>query len=472
MNRDPDQRDIDLLRHVYAGDLVGGMNRSRPELALRLLEDHPDLASGDPYVACAFGDEARLREATARDPSWLHRDGGPLRLPPLVAVTHSGLLKLPAWRERLHACARFLLSAGASPDQSVISRWGRDGGEDLDASKTDGDEAHPLSALHGAAGQHHDAELTALLLAAGADPNDGESLYHSLESVACTRLLLEAGARVSGTNAMYRVLDLDAIEVLRLLLAFGGDPNEAPLGAPTSDWGSPLLWAIRRRRSVAHIAALLEAGADPHVRTRDGTSAFRMAQRLGLTEVAELLRSAGAGSEPMSDVDAFVAACAAGNEAGARTVLSRHPGLIDGLDERQRRWLPELAAEGCDRAVRLMVELGWPIETRGGDWSATALNMAVFRGDAALTRFLLEHGADWRTEHGFGDNALGTLSWASLNEPVADGDWVGCAQALMLHGIPAARPHPDDAELVLMGEHVSQFSDEVTEALLAGRSAV
>ena len=334
------------------------------------------------------------------------------------------------------------------------------------------DEAHALSPLYVAAGEHHDAELTALLLAAGADPNDGESLYHSLDSIACTRLLLEAGARVSGTNAMYRVLDLDAIEVLRLLLAFGGDPNEAPLGAPTSDWGSPLLWAIRRRRSPAHIAALLEAGANPHACTRDGTSAFRMAQRLGLTEVAELLRSAGAGSEPMSDVDAFVAACAAGNEAGARTVLSRHPGLIDGLDEHQRRWLPELAAEGCDRAVRLMVELGWPIETRGGDWSATALNMAVFRGDAALTRFLLEHGADWRTEHGFGDNALGTLSWASLNEPVADGDWVGCAQALMLHGIPAARPHPDDAELVLMGEHVSQFSDEVTEALLAGRSAV
>jgi ankyrin repeat protein len=127
------------------------------------------------------------------------------------------------------------------------------------------------------------------LLGAGADPNDGESLYHSLENPACTRLLLQAGARVVGSNALYRVLDLDDVGTLRLLLASGGDPNEPAGGRPTADWGTPLLWAIRRRRSPAHIEALLAAGADPSARTPDGTGAHALALRFGLTDVAKLL---------------------------------------------------------------------------------------------------------------------------------------------------------------------------------------
>jgi Ankyrin repeats (3 copies) len=82
-----------------------------------------------------------------------------------------------------------------------------------------------LSALYGAAGRNHDPELTKLLLVAGADPNDGESLYHSLENLDCTRLLLEAGARIEGSNALYRVLDLDNSEALKLLLAHSGKPQ-------------------------------------------------------------------------------------------------------------------------------------------------------------------------------------------------------------------------------------------------------
>ena len=119
-----------------------------------------------------------------------------------------------------------------------------------------------------------------------------------------------------------------------------------------------------------------------------------------------------------------------------------------------------------------MVELGWPIATRGGDWSASALNHAVFRGDAALARFLLEHGASWKEEHGHGDNACGTLSWASCNEPVEGGDWLGCAEALVAHGMPAAQPDPQAPDGVIVDGRRKRFSEEVTQLLLeAGQRA-
>jgi hypothetical protein len=131
------------------------------------------------------------------------------------------------------------------------------------------------------------------------------------------------------------------------------------------------------------------------------------------------------------------------------------------------RLLPDLAAASCREAVAVMVRLGWPIDSRGGDWNASALNHAVFRGDAAMTRLLLEHGANWRDEHGFGANVCGTLSWASRNEPVEGGDWVGCAEALLSFGMPHAHPDPERSGGVVIDGERSAFSDEVTETLLA-----
>lgn len=409
---------------AYGGDLTGSYDAARPRLAARLLDEQPGLFSGDVFVACAAGDLAVIARTMAADPEWINRPGGPLKLPPLVAVTHSCLGQLSEFIMRLRASAQALLQAGANPNQRIGNRF-------PPASLATLDESGPLSALYGAAGVNRDPMLTEMLLNAGADPNDNESLYHSLENPDCTRVLLRHGARVGGTNALRRALDMPEPAALELLLAHGGDPNEPAGEGPTKIWGAPLLRAIAVRRSSRHIAALLAAGADPRAQTTGGISAYRLAMQTGLTDVAELLRGAGA-AEDLTPEEAFVAACARADPITAQHIQAQHPDLPGSLPADRLRLMPDAAAWGSRNAVKVMVERGWPVDVRGGDWGASALNHAVLRGDPGLTDFLLAHGANWHEAHGHGSDVLGTLSWASVNEPtgIGDPDWIGCASAL------------------------------------------
>lgn len=465
-NIDPPRKQAQLhwLQLVYGGDVGGGSALAQPARAERILAQRPEILDpDDPYFACIVGDEAVLRREIERDAEWVNRSGGSLNIPPLIALTHSTLARFERFREPLRRCVRLLLDAGANPDASFRNRF------PPHSLEKPGDER--LSALYGASGKIHDPHVTQMLLAAGADPNDGESLYHSLEEpqldLACTRLLLEAGARVGGTNALARVLDFDNLDGLKLLLA------HTPRG--DEDLNRILLWAIHRGRSAAHVRALLDAGADPRARTHHGYSAYKLALAFGMTEVIEMFEALGV-SETVSAEESFIAACARADAVEARRMLAAQPDLIAKLSEQQLRQLPLLAMTGFDAAVKVMVELGWPIATRGGDIDGSALNWAVFRGNPSLTRFLLEHGASWRERHGYDSDVIGTLSWASLNRPRADGDWPACAEALMAHELPPAELQPgEDAAVpyryvLIDGRHMT-FADDVIDVLLSAHSS-
>ena len=162
-----------------------------------------------------LGEVERVRAALARDPALATRPTGARDWLPLLYVTHSAFLGGER-TDGLVACARALLDAGADPDSS----W-----------------QHPefgsLSALYGAAGVAHEPRMTALLLEAGANPDDDESVYHATETSdhTCLRLLLDAGARVEGTNALAHALDTEDPAKVRLLLEHDAGPRGRALAA-------------------------------------------------------------------------------------------------------------------------------------------------------------------------------------------------------------------------------------------------
>ncbi|HVZ28995.1 MAG TPA: ankyrin repeat domain-containing protein, partial [Asticcacaulis sp.] len=162
-----------------------------------ILADHPDVATAGVYPALVLGNWQRVAETIEEDPDWVTEKSGPENVEPLVYVCFSRFAHGRSERApQLALTARLLLSRGADPDTALESEDGR------------------LSCLYAASGLLNNSELTQLLLEAGADPNDGESLYHATEhrDLTCLKLLLEHGARVTGSNAIKHMLDSERAE--------------------------------------------------------------------------------------------------------------------------------------------------------------------------------------------------------------------------------------------------------------------
>ena len=130
------------------------------------------------------------------------------------------------------ALARELLDRGADPNAFFVNEYGE------------------MSALYGAAGVAYDPELTRVLLEAGANPNDGESLYHATEarSPECVRLLLEHGAQEEGSHALAHALDDERrLDLGRIRVHAADDALQVQ-----DDVGDVLRDALDRRELVRH----------------------------------------------------------------------------------------------------------------------------------------------------------------------------------------------------------------------------
>jgi ankyrin repeat protein len=326
-----------------------------------------------------------------------NRPGGPRSWAPILYASHSPYANADLVRD--------LLARGADPNASSEEEWGRS------------------TALYGAAGVVHDPERTRVLLEAGADPDDNESLYHSTEaeSPESLRLLLEHGAETRGTNALPRALDFDRFEPVRMLLEAGADPNEWPM----------LTHAIRRGRGPEFIRLLVEHGAELD---RGGGEIEQWRQEVpprtpyaqavlrGRDDVAEALAELGASTELDPD-DAGVAALVRGDRSAS---------LPDELDLDQQEAIIRSAMRGNLEAT---------IEAVGPDFhgvsdgspDGTLLHHAAWHGDGEGVRKLLARGARVQRDPD-GETPLQWAVWSSRHLQRLGLEYVPAAEALLEHG--------------------------------------
>ena len=357
--------------------------------AQRALAANPAIIESDISVAAMLGEADVVEAMLKRDPALVTKRVGPKNWYPLLYVSFSRFhLEGRKRAAGIVRVAKLLLAYGADPNG--FYPW-------------DQNENVKLPALWAATSEANNPALARVLLEAGANPNDSESVYHCAEKyhVECLDLLHEFGANLSGpfqpwnNTPLYFILGYhrssggaaNAFKGMRWLLEHGADPNapsyeqkERPIHlAAANGWGAELL------------ELLLRHGADLGVQRKDGKTAFELAQLRGNTEAVDWLREHGAGVE-LSEKDEFLAACARGDGKTVRAILKRTPDLCASLTVEERGLIHSAASEGKIDAVRVMLKAGWAVEAPGRD-GATPLHWACWFGQANIVRLLLSLGA-------------------------------------------------------------------------------
>jgi ankyrin repeat protein len=132
-------------------------------------------------------------------------------------------------------------------------------------------------------------------------------------------------------------------------------------------------------------------------------------------------------------VERFALACAVGDENSARTLLaddaSRLPELVDVHPE----LLAEAAWSNRLEAVRLLLQLGFPVDEAGGT-DGSPLNRACICGYVVIARLLIEHGASLTQRNVYGGVPLTACIWGSLSFRAQGGDYAATAEALLAAG--------------------------------------
>ena len=304
-------------------------------------------------------------------PSERHHEESPYGGDALVYLCLSKYLRLdPARSDGFLRAATALLEAGADPNTGF---W------------TEGHYPELETALYGAAGVAHHAALTRLLLERGAEPNDGEAVYHSPETYQndALKVLVETG-KLTGDNLVMMLIrkhDWHDYEGAKYLLEHGADPN----GSRSRGW-LPLHHALARDNELRMIPLLLDRGANPTGVSGDLTAVARAA-REGRGDVLALLEQRGLPVE-LHGVDRLVAACARGDAAAVRAIADAEPHLVDEVLTMGGELLAKFAGTDNPAGVRLLLDLGVDVAAPfaegdgyfGEPKGSLAIHVAAWRG--------------------------------------------------------------------------------------------
>jgi hypothetical protein len=350
-------------------------------LAADAVISHHDVAAG-----CVAGDAEYVAEMLASDPGAAREPVPPLGWEPILYATFSRLPRAdPGRAEGVRRVVRLLLDAGADPDASFD------------------DEGWLQVPLYGAAGILNDAQLSAMLIVAGADPNDngarrvGEALYHGCEfpDPACAALLIDAGTdRKVVRYCLGRALNFPYAEMAEM---FCGHGTRATAGH--------LLQAVWRRRPARTVRALLDARAPVDGREKHephGPSALVVATRWGEAEVVELLRERGADPAAVTGSDRELGAFL----SGVTETAPRADGIA--LDE----MLLVAVQGGQTSTVERLLDAGARVD---GDpeTDGVPLGQAAWRRYPEIVRLLVPRGA--RLAFPGGGSAIGAALHGSGN---------------------------------------------------------
>jgi ankyrin repeat protein len=420
--------------------------------AVRMLEETPELANYNVATAVILGEADRVRAELQRDPSLATRTDPRTGWTALHAACSSRWHQLePARADGLAAVVHLLLDAGADPTGATPQRP-RGGGW------------KPLRCVIAVSNSgSSNRQVVELLLERGAVPDDHD-LYlagfaHDRDLLLPMLIARTPGVSEIAEQALAAPISNNDSGSARLLLEAGADPNRYRNddGRQTS-----VLWAaLEAGCDGEFLELLLDHAADPNAAGLDGRTPHQLATAAGRTELADLLHRRGA-ADTATSIDRFLSACRRADRAEAARLLGDDPGLLGRLSNEERAAIFGAAEHGDDSAVEVMLDLGFPLETRGDD-GGTALHAAAYNGSAQTVRLLLERGADIEArDTTWNDTPLGWAAVGSGERPRTNknADWIETIQTLLEHGASTN-------EISLDPEDPKPPSPEVAELLRA-----
>jgi ankyrin repeat protein len=378
------------------------------EAAEAILAVHPEIVRTSIHVAAILGDDAAVRRFIAADPRNVTKKEAPYDGDPLVYLCLSKYLRLDKTRSAAFIrAATALLDAGADPNTGFTAK----------------DEYGDFeTALYGAAGVAHHADLTRLLLVRGADPNDNETFYHAPETYDndALKVLVESGKMRPDLLAgmLLRKADWHDYDGMKYLLEHGADPNLITL------WGyTALHQTLRRDNALKNIELMLEHGADPAIRTVTKIAAhfppvngqrttFAIAAHRGRSDALAALERRGFALD-FSGVDRLIAACARANPAAVNAIAEREPQLVKELLAVGGMLLAEFCGNDNAEGARILLDLGVPVDALyDGDpyfdiaKDSTALHVATWKAWPKTVKLLIERGANVNAQDAKGRTPL------------------------------------------------------------------